>query len=99
MELSFKNEQLRKSYEQSGKAIKKWGPPVARKYIARVEQLYAVSNFQEIFKIRAMHFHLLKGPYKGKYSITLAGRWRLIVTKGDSEERLNMEEVSNHYGD
>ena len=99
MELSFKNEQLRNSYEQFEKAVNKWGPQVARKYVTRVEQLYAVSNFQEIFKIRAMHFHPLKGPYQGKYAITLAGRWRLIVSKGDSEERLNIEEVSNHYGD
>ena len=99
MELIFKNKQLQKSYELSEKAIKKWGPQVARKYITRIAQLYAISDFQEISKIHAMHFHLLKGPYKGKYSITLAGRWRLIVTKGDSEERLNMEEVSNHYGD
>ena len=99
MELSFKNEQLRKSYEYSEKAIKKWGPHVARKYIARITQLYAVSEFQKIFTTRAMHLHTLKGDYQDKFAITLTGRWRLIVTKGDSEERLNIEEVSNHYGD
>ena len=99
MELFFKNKQLRKSYEQSEKAITKWGPHVARKYIARITQLYAASEFQKIFTIRAMHLHPLKGDYQDKYAITLTGRWRLVVTKGDSEERLIIEEVSNHYGD
>ena len=32
-------------------------------------------------------------------SIYLTGRWRLIVTKGDTEETVVIEEVSNHYDD
>ena len=99
MELTFRNRQLQNSYEQYEKAITKWGPQVARKYITRIAQLYAISDFQEITKIHAMHLRPLKGTQQGKYAITLTGRWRLIVTKANSKERLTIEEVSNHYGD
>ena len=32
-------------------------------------------------------------------SIHLTDRWRLIVTPGDTEESVVVEEVSNHYGE
>ena len=36
---------------------------------------------------------------RGDLSIRLTGRWRLIVTKGDTEESVIIEEVSDHYDD
>ncbi len=32
-------------------------------------------------------------------SIYLTGKWRLIVMKGDTEEKVIVNEVSNHYDD
>ena len=46
-----------------------------------------------------MGLHLLRGARKGELSIASTGRWRLIVTKVESDESLTIEEVSNHYDD
>ena len=99
MEVYFRTNQLQRNYEQSARAIRRWGPEVGRKYITRINELLRVTNLQEAYKIRAMRLHPLKGPKEGSLSIYLAGRWRLIVTADDTEESVVIEEVSNHYDD
>ena len=99
MEVKFRSRQLRRCYEESARAIQRWGPEVGRKFITRVKQLQAVANFQQAYAIRAMRLHALKGASRGELSITLTGRWRLIVTKGESKDSVMIEEVSNRYDD
>jgi plasmid maintenance system killer protein len=82
MEVSFRTRQLRQCYEESARAIRRWGPEVGRKFITRIKQLQAIANIQEAYNIRAIGLHPLKGSRKGELSIFLTGRWRLIVTKG-----------------
>ena len=72
---------------------------MARKLIIRIKQLQTIPNFQQAYSVRAMRLHALKGSNRGELSITLAGRWRLIVTKGKNEASVIIEEVSNHYDD
>ena len=99
VEVSFRTARLRRSYEESARAIRQWGPDVGRKYITRVNLLYAVSDLQAAYSIRSLRLHPLKGARKGELSIYLTGRWRLIVTPGDTEESVIIQEVSNHYDD
>ena len=99
MEVSFRTNQLRRYYEGSSRAIRQWGADVGRKYITRINQLYAVRDFQEAYHLRSMRLHPLKGSKRGELSIYLTGKWRLIVTKGGTEEDVIVKEVSNHYDD
>ena len=99
MEVYFRTNQLRRNYEESARAIRQWGPEVGRKYITRINELLRIIDFHEAHKIRAMRLHRLKGPKEGLLSIYLAGRWRLVVTTGDTEKSVVIEEVSNHYDD
>ena len=99
MEVAFKTNQLRRNYEESGRAIRQWGLDVGRKYITRIKELYAVKDFQGAANIQAMRLHPLKGAKRGEWAINLTGTWRLIVTKGDTEEKVIIERVSNHYDD
>ena len=99
MEVSFRTRRLRRNYEESARAIREWGPSVGRKYVTRINELYAVKDFQEAGNIRSMRLHPLRGSRRGELSIYLTGRWRLIVTEGETEEHVIVEEVSNHYGD
>ena len=96
MEVTLRTRQLRQCYEESARAVKRWGPEVARKFITRIQQLQAIADLQQAYNFRAMRLHALKGSNKGELSITLTDRWRLIVTKGESEDRVIIEEVSNH---
>ena len=99
MEVIFKTKQLKLCHEVSDKAVQKWGPVVARKYVIRINELYAVKDFHDAYEIRSLRLHPLKGGREGQLSISLTGRWRLIVAKGASEEQVIVEEVSNHYDD
>ena len=99
MEVDFRSKQLKLCYEQSAKAVQRWGSDVGRKYITRINELYAVKDFQDAYKIRSLRLHALKGGREGELSITLTGRWRLIVTRGETEEQVIIESVSNHYED
>ena len=99
MEVIFKSRQLQRCYEESARAVQRWGPEVARKYITRVKQLQALATFHQAYNLSAMELHPLKGARMGELAMTLTGRWRLIVRRGKSEESVIIEEVSNHYGD
>ena len=99
MDVIFRNNQLRRCYEESARAIQRWGPEVGRMYIRRIEMLYAAKDFQDAYHRTALHLHPLRSSQRGELSIYLVGRWRLIVTKGGSEEVVSIEEVSDHYDD
>ena len=99
MEVTFRTNALRRCYEESARAVQRWGPAVARSYINRVNQLYAATNVRQLYNIRSLRLHPLQGPRSGRLSIYLTGRWRLIVTEGSTEESVIIEEVSNHYDD
>ena len=75
------------------------GADVGRKYVTRINELYAVKDFPEAYSIRSMRLHPLKGSKTGELSIFLIGRWRLIVTMGNTEEEIIVKGVSNHYDD
>lgn len=99
MEVAFKTNRLRRCYEESATAIRRWGRSVARKYITRINELYALEDFRQAYSVRSMRLHPLKGAKRGELSIYLTGRWRLIVAKGPTEEHVTILEVSNHYDD
>lgn len=97
MEVRFGNQQLRRCFERSAEAARRWGPDVGRRYIQRVSALHAADHFNDLFTIRAFRLHPLGGNREGQYALTLIGRWRLIIRL--EGETITVEEVSNHYGD
>ena len=99
MEVVVRTSQLRRCYEESARAMRRWGPEVGRAYIRRIQMLYALKDFQDAYRRAALRVHPLRSSQRGERSIYLAGRWRLIVMKGDNEQTVNIDEVSNHYGD
>ena len=99
MEVIFRTNQLLRNYQESTRAIQQWGPEVGRKYITRINELYAIKDFQGAYSIRSMRLHPLRGSRRGELSIYLTGKWHLIVMKGDTEEQVIVSEVSNHYDD
>ena len=98
MEVHFATNRLKRCYENSTRAFQEWGPDVARRYIQRVETLYAVERFEELYTIRALRLHPLTGDRAGEYAITLIGRWRVIVVS-ECDHQVHVKEVTNHYGD
>ena len=99
MEVRFRTNRLQRNYERSSQAISEWGPVVGRKYIIRITEIYDARTFGTLLQIRSMRLHPLRGQFDGLWAINLTGAWRLLISKGASEQEIIIEEVSNHYGD
>jgi len=100
MKTEFRTRTLRNQYEESKKAVKAYGPQVARKYVERVNILKAARDQADVVAQRALRCHALKGRRQGQYGIRLLDRWRLIVTfRSENVEIVRIEEVSKHYDD
>jgi proteic killer suppression protein len=81
-------------------AIKRYGIPVARKYVQRINLIKAAKNLEEVMQLPGLRCHPLKGNRKGEYAVKLTGFYRLIFTLEGSELNIAMiEEVSKHYDD
>ena len=99
MEVIFRTRRLRRNYEDVTRAIIDWGHEVARRYIDRVDFLHEAEDFNQLYAVRRLRLHPLRGSRAGELSIYLSGRWRLIVTRGDTAQSIIIEAVSNHYDD
>ena len=97
MEIVFANRQLQRNYEDSEKAIRKWGPVVGRKYVMRIEQIYAVQTFDDLHRIRALRLHPLKGSRSGEYAADIDSTWGLILVPTADQRVVVVKEVTNHY--
>ena len=93
MLVRFASSRLETCYQNLSLARREWGPRVARAYVQRINTLYAARDGRDLFALRSLDFHPLKGERRGQYAIRLGDRERLIVTFGD--EALTIK----HYGD
>ena len=98
MEVAFASNSLRRCYETHAEAVREWGSTVARKYIQRVNVLYAAREFADLYTIKSLRVHKLKGDLEGQYAITIHDRWRLLLSRL-ADDRVRIEEVTKHYGD
>jgi toxin HigB-1 len=100
VQVSFRTTELQQAYVKHGKGRRLWGDAVARKYVDRINILYAAQSADDLFKIPPLRFHPLEGDREGKYALTLHDRFRLVVSFEDKAmTRVVVEEVSNHYDD
>jgi plasmid maintenance system killer protein len=97
--VEFAGNQLRRAYEQSAQATRRWGVDVARKYISRTDALFAAADFEVVKQLRTLRAHRLEGRYQGRWALDLTGRWRLIIRPSRDGKAVMIEEVTNHYGD
>lgn len=56
-------------------------------------------TFHSLFSVRSFRLHPLKGDRRGQFALTLVGRYRLILERGDSDDAVVLLEVSSHYDD
>jgi len=99
LEVEFSTSSLERCYDNVSDATREWGPVVARNYVSKINRIYAMDTFNDLYQHRELRLHRLHGEYAGKFAITLTGRYRLIIGRGNSDAHLVIYEVTNHYGD
>ena len=100
MVVRFATSRLERCYREIRLAQREWGQKVGRTYIQRINTLWAARNGRDLFNLKALDMHPLKGERRGQHSIRLGDRERLIVAfEDDAWTIVRVEEVSKHYGD
>ncbi|MGZ5426694.1 MAG: type II toxin-antitoxin system RelE/ParE family toxin [Thermoanaerobaculia bacterium] len=100
MVVRFATSRLERCYREIRLAQREWGHKVGRTYIQRINTLWAARDSRDLFALKALDMHPLKGDRRGQFAIRLGGRERLIVAfEDDAWTIVRVEEVSKHYGD
>lgn len=97
MGVRFASNRLERCADDYLEAVREWGAPVARRYIARVRVLRDAAAFRDLWGNRSLRLHSLSGQRQGQYAIDLTNRWRLIVVPGMAGNGLVIAEVTQHY--
>lgn len=99
MRVVFASNYLQRCFEEFNEAVRAWGADVGRRYIQRINILRAAEAFNDLYTVRSLRLHALKGGRAGQYTIDVTGRVRLILTYQDDVRTIRVGEVSQHYGD
>ena len=70
-------------YRDAKVAQRAWGQKIARRYVQRVDSLYAAKTAKDLFALRALDLHLLKGKRQGQHALRLDDAWRMVVRFDD----------------
>ena len=97
MQIEFSTNRLRDASLNFSEASRLFGIPISRKYIQRLAVIRATGKFAELFGLRALRLHPLKGNRSGQYAITLSGNYRLIIEKLD-EDKVRIVDVEDYHG-
>lgn len=101
MYIEFRTRRLERCYLERREREAAWGKPVARKYVQAVNHLKAVDHPSHLGDFPQFDYAPLTGDRKGRHSLTIAYRVRLIFTvrRGRDALTARIEEVSKtHYG-
>jgi proteic killer suppression protein len=77
MELSYKNNKLKKSLTTDKRIVKGYGT-IAKKVKLRITQLNNADNLEVISKLSALRLHQHIGKGKGTWSIDIQENWRIL---------------------
>jgi len=95
--IEFSSKRLAEAGVSLPEASRIFGVPVGRKYIQRLAVLRAIEKFNQLFGLKAVRLHHLKGKYAGLYSITLTGNYRLILEKVQ-EDKVRIIDLEDYHG-
>jgi proteic killer suppression protein len=96
----FATRRLERCYRELRLAQREWGQKVGLTYIQRINTLWAARDGRDLFALKALVMHPLKGGRQGQFAIRLGDRERLIIAfEDDAWTIVSVEEVSKHYGD
>jgi len=98
VKIEFATNRLADASVSLSEASRLFGIPIGRKYIQRLAVLRATDKFTQLYGLRALRLHPLKGDRAGQYSITLTGNYRLTIEKVE-EDQVRIIDVEDYHGD
>ncbi len=100
MLIKFSNIYLEQLYQGLLVGKPKYSPEVIKKFKKVILLIQFVTNYQELYKFKGLHFEKLQNGY---YSVRVDKKYRLEFSIEKEELTIQdiivVEELSNHYGD
>jgi proteic killer suppression protein len=101
MKVTIENSYLDAVYQEIDKGKSKYDQVIKKKFRKTILLLRALKNLTEVRKIKGLNFEALKGNFKGKYSVRVDIKYRIILRIEKDrilvEEILVIEDLTNHY--
>ena len=109
MELTYKNDNLQKLYEDANynkELVKKYGIEVAKKLPKRINELKAFNSLNDVPTSLPYRRHKLSGDLKEHFAVNITGQYRLIFRQKENNiiiedlreiKEIEIMEVSKHY--
>jgi plasmid maintenance system killer protein len=97
VEIEFSSNRLENASLSLSEASRLFGAPVGRKYIQRLAVIRATDNFSQLYGLRALRLHPLKGDRAGQHAIIVTGNYRLVVEK-IKEDKVRIIGVEDYHG-
>ena len=102
MIIKIENDYLENLYQgKSQKGKPKFSHEVEIKFVKTVDRLKFSDSLRDIKAQRSLNFEALKGDMRGKYSVRVDKKYRLILWIEKSEVILEdiivIEDLTNHY--
>ena len=94
----FRNRSLEECSRSESAAMRRWWSIVGRRYVAGISELFGADSVQDLYALRRLDFHPLRGDRAGQHALRLTGQIRLIVMVHDDERTLTVEEVVDYHG-
>jgi toxin HigB-1 len=95
--IEFASNHLSGASVSFSEASRLFGVPVGRKYLQRLAVLRAIDKFGQLYGLRALKLHPLKGNRAGQYSVNLNENYRLIIEKVQ-EDTVRIIDVEDYHG-
>ena len=87
MEIYFDSNSLKTCLEKSKKGRKKFGTETYEKIIMRLQEIRAIKNMTDLFKLPALRLHQLKGQRKGQWAIDVDKNNRIAFYPLNNEDQ------------
>ena len=57
----------------------------------------ALPDWESIAQRKAYRLHQLEGRRRGEWAISLTGRWRLVIARGDADREVLILNVEDYH--
>jgi plasmid maintenance system killer protein len=98
VDIEFSSNRLSSASTNLSESSRLFGVPIGWKFIQRLAILRAVDKFSQLYGLKALPLHPLKGNRSGQHAITFTGKYRLIIEKKE-EDVVRIVNVENYLGD
>ena len=98
MEITYKNDRLRKVCTNAAEAEKRHGREMAEKIHQRIDEISAADTVEMMIRFHIGRCHRLKGDRKKQYAVDLVHPYRLIFEKRGNEIQIaNITEIVDYH--